>query len=222
VVAPLPTGLSFLQAAALPCAGFTAYQALHRRLHIQAGQTILVQGGAGGVGGFAVQLAAHAGLRVITTASPRNFDWVRRLGAHEVIDYHTEDVVARVRALTGGRGVDAIVDTVSAESATAGLRMLAFGGGIACVAGLADLSPLAPFTIAPSVHEIALGGAHLSGDRRAQEDLARIGRELGELCSAGAVQPMVEEVVDLAGIPAALERLAAHRLRGKIVAAILQ
>lgn len=84
VVAPLPARLSFPQAAALPCAGFTAYQALHRRLHVQAGQTVLVQGGAGGVGGFAVQLAAHAGLRVITTASPRNFDWVRPLAARRV------------------------------------------------------------------------------------------------------------------------------------------
>ncbi|MDX2272983.1 MAG: zinc-binding dehydrogenase [Cyanobacteriota bacterium] len=220
-LAPLPGGLSYPAAAAVPCAGWTAYQALYRKLHIQAGQTILVHGGAGGVGGFAVQLAALAGLRVFSTCSTHNHDYVRGLGAAEVIDYRHEDVGARVLDLTDGRGVDAIVDTVSRASATAGLHWLAYGGGIACVADLPDIEQIPPFTKAFSVHEIALGAAHLSGDPLAPLDLARMGREMGSLLTQGKISPMLEQVVDFQGIPTALEHLAHHHPRGKIVAQLV-
>lgn len=219
-ISPLPPSLSFTEAAALPCAGFTAYQSLHHKLHVQRGQTILVQAGAGGVGGFAVQLAAIAGLRVIATCSAGNFGWVHQLGAAEVIDYQTQDVSAVVGELTDGRGVDAIVDTVSSDTATVGLGMLAFGGGIACVAALPDLSQFQSFGRALSVHDIALGGAHLSGDRTAQAQLAQIGRDFGQLVSDRAVIPMLESVISLDEIPQALSRLARCHGRGKIVAQI--
>lgn len=219
-ISPLPPSLSFTEAAALPCAGFTAYQSLHYKLHVERAQTILVQAGAGGVGGFAVQLAAIAGLRVIATCSAANFDWVRQLGAAEVLDYQTQDIPDAVRDLTDGRGVDAIVDTVSADTATAGLGMLAFGGGIACVAALPDLSRFQSFGKALSVHDIALGGAHLSGDRIAQEQLAQIGRDFGQLVSDRAVIPMLETVISLDEIPEGLDRLSRCHGRGKIVAQI--
>ncbi|MGL5033723.1 MAG: zinc-binding dehydrogenase [Microcystaceae cyanobacterium] len=194
-ISALPKNLSFNQAAALPCAGFTAYQVLYHKLHIQPGQTILVQGGAGGVGGFAVQLAAREGLEVISTASPRNFDWVKSLGAKWVLDYHTENIIQRVKEITQGRGVEAIADTVGRETATLGLEMLAFGGGIACVASLPDLSKMQSFGKALSVHDVALGGAHLSGDRTAQQQLAEIGDKLGELVNCRAIDPMIQEVI---------------------------
>lgn len=219
-IAHKPENLSFPQAAALPCAGFTAYQVLYRKLHVQPDQTILIQGGAGAVGGFGVQLAALTGLQVISTCLPRDFERVRQLGAAEVIDYQTEDVAARVREISNGRGVDAIVDTVSSANATAGLNMLAFGGGIACVAALPDFSKLQSFGKAISVHDVALGGAHLSGDIKAQKDLARIGKELGDLASAGKIDPMVGEVIDLEGIPQGLLRLSQGLVRGKMVAQI--
>lgn len=218
VAAPLPAKLSFVEAAALPCAGFTAYQAIHRKLHVQPKQTILIQGGAGGVGGFAVQLAAQIGAKVISTCSKENADWVRQLGAAETIDYRNSDVLSAVKQLTGGRGVDGIVDTVGSDSATAGLEMLAFGGGIVCVAGLPDFRRIRSFSRALSVHDIALGGAYFAGDMLAQSELASIGRELGVLASSGAVQPMLEEVVTLEEIPAALVRLRQRHVRGKIVA----
>jgi NADPH:quinone reductase-like Zn-dependent oxidoreductase len=219
-LAPLPDGVSFPEAAALPCAGFTAYQALHRKFHIQPHQTILIHAGAGGVGGFAVQLASLTELQVISTCSPRNFDYVRQLGATYVLDYHTKDIPSRVREITNGRGVDAIVDTVSSESATAGLEMLACNGSIACIAGLPDFTKLQPFTKAPSIHEVALGGAHLSQDQNAIEDLARMGRELGSLVSEKKINPMLEEVISLEAIPDALVRLKGRHVRGKIVAQI--
>ncbi|MDX2244226.1 MAG: zinc-binding dehydrogenase [Leptolyngbyaceae cyanobacterium bins.302] len=221
-IAPLPQGVSFTEAAALPCAGFTAYQALHHKLHIAAGQTILVQAGAGGVGGFAVQLAALAGLKVISTCSMANFDWVRQLGASDVLDYHTQDVAAEVQKLTDGRGVDAIVDTVNADTATLGLDLLAFGGGIACVAALPNFNHFQSFGKALSVHDIALGGAYLSGDRPAQEQLAQIGRDLGQLVSDRKINPMLHEVIGLEEIPDGLTRLSQRHIRGKIVAQIQQ
>ncbi|GAB4293331.1 MAG: zinc-binding dehydrogenase [Oscillatoriaceae cyanobacterium] len=219
-IAPAPKNISLAEAAALPCAGFTAYQVLHRKLHINSDQTILINGGAGGVGGFAVQLASIAGLHIISTCSSRNFQWVRHLGAHEVIDYNTEDVTARVREITNGVGVNAIVDTVSSDNATASLDMLAFGGGIACVAALPDFRKLQSFSRAISVHDVALGGAYLSGDIKAQKDLAHIGTELSHLVTAGKINPMLEEVIELEEIPQALQRLTQGHVRGKIVAKI--
>jgi NADPH2:quinone reductase len=217
----IPEEVSFVEAAALPTAGFTAYQTLFRRLHVQAGQTVLVTGGAGGVGGFAVQLAAWAGATVITTASVYNHDYLRRLGATHVIDYNTENVVERVLSLTGGRGVDAMVDTLGTESATAGLDMLAFGGGLACVSRLPDFSRIRRLTKALSIHEIFLNGAYLSEDRIAQEDLARIGREMIELVRTRQINPTVSEVISLEAVPEALNRLSQRHVRGKIVARLI-
>lgn len=217
-IAPLPSQVSFNEAAALPCAGFTAYQSLHHKLHIESGQTVLVQAGAGGVGGFAVQLATLAGSRVIATCSAENFDWVRQLGAADVLDYQTEYIPSKVREMTDGRGVDAIIDAVGSATATDGLEMLAFGGGIACVAALPDLSRFQSFGKALSVHDIALGGAYLAGDRIAQAELALLGQKVGKLVSDRAISPMLQEVIRLEDIPDALTRLSQRHVRGKIVA----
>ncbi len=220
VLSWIPEGLSFAQAAALPCAGFTAYHALHRKLHIQGSKSILIHGGAGGVGGFAVQLARAAGLKVIATCSSHNFKFVQRLGADELIDYRSEDIAKRVSELTEGRGVDYILDTVGPESATESLEMLAFNGQIACVAGLPDITRIRPFEKAISVHEVAIGGAYRSGDMTAQEDLAKIGRDLGSLVGKGMISPMLEQTIILEEIPEALVRLSMRHVRGKIVAEV--
>jgi len=211
---------SALDMAALPCAGLTAYQAIFRKLHLRAGQSILVQAGAGGVGGFAVQLAAACGATVITTCSPSNADYVRTRGADCALDYHTEDVPARVREITNGRGVDAVIDTLGRQTATAALEMLAFGGQLVCIEGLPDFSHWHMFGQAISVHEIALGGAHASGDRAAQEDLGVMGFELAALVAEGRIDPMIGEIVTLDTIPDALRRLSTRHVRGKIVARI--
>jgi NADPH:quinone reductase-like Zn-dependent oxidoreductase len=218
----MPAGLNYTEAAALPCAGFTAYQALHRKLRVQAGKTLLVTGGAGGVGGFALQLAKLAGLTIITTCSRHNVKVVQDLGAQHVIDYSTEDVNKKVDQITKGAGVDYILDTVSSESATSALSMLAFGGSMACVAGLPDISNVEPFSTALSLHEIALSGAYTSKNEAALEDLARIGMEFGALASKKQIRPMVEETVTFEDIPEALMRLSMRHVRGKIVAKIPQ
>lgn len=211
---------SAVDMAALPCAGLTAYQAIYRKLRLRAGQTILVQAGAGGVGGFAVQLASVSGATVITTASPANFDYVRQLGADCILDYHTENVLERVMEITGGRGVDAVIDVLGRHTATAGLDMLAFGGQLVCVEALPDFSHWHMFNKALSVHEIALGDAHAHGDRAAQEDLADMASELAALVAEGRINPMVSEVISLEAIPDALRRLSGRHVRGKIVARV--
>lgn len=221
VIASIPPGVSFAQAAALPCAGLAAYQSIFRKLHLQAGQTVLVQGGAGGVGGFAVQLGAHVGARVFATASARNFDYVKKLGAETVIDYQTEDVKQRVIELTNGRGVEAIINTVSRATTTTDLELLAFNGAIACVDSLPDFSQVRPFAKALSIHEIALGVAHLSGDRVAQEDLAQMARELGALVAQGTISPTLTKTIALEAVPEGMAQLAQRHVCGKIVAQII-
>jgi NADPH:quinone reductase-like Zn-dependent oxidoreductase len=222
VLASLPRGLAFAEAAALPCAGFTAYTALYRKLNLQSGQTILIHAGAGGVGGFAIQLAHLARLEVFTTCSFTNADYVRELGATHVIDYHTENISQRVRELTQGRGVDFIIDTLGGKSTTEALELLAFGGHLICVAGLPDFSRIKPFVRAISVHEVALGGAYLYGDRVAQVELAQMAQELGTLASDGRIRTLLSETVTLADIPDALRRLSEGHVRGKVVATLVR
>jgi NADPH:quinone reductase-like Zn-dependent oxidoreductase len=217
VVATIPDGVDAATAAALPCAGMTAYQAIHRRLRLGAGQTVFITAGSGGVGGFAVQLAHRIGARVLTSTSAGNRGAVRNLGADEVIDYRAEDVPARIRELTGGRGVDAIVDTLGSDSATAGLLLLVHGGGLAAIAGRPDWNAVPEFTTAPSVHEIALGAAHSHGDAVARSHLAGDLAALLSLVAEGSLDPMLSERVPLAGVPAALARLATRHGRGKTV-----
>ena len=215
-----PENISFTEAAAIPCAGFTAYQILSRKIPVSAGQKILVHGGAGGVGGFAVQIARNMGLEIAATCSKNNFDFVNRLGAHHVIDYRTEDVTKRVQDITGGRGVDIVINTVDSQTATEDMARLAFGGHLACVAGLPDFSKIEPFTRALSIHESVLGGAHLSGDRKSQEDLAAMANELIGWVKDGKISPMLSETISLESVPEALMRLAARHVRGKIVVKI--
>ena len=220
IMSIIPDPISFEDAAAIPCAGYTAWQILSRKVRARAGETILIHGGAGGVGGFAIQLSKHLGLTVLTTCSAPNFGAVKALGADHPIDYRAESVTSRVMELTGNRGVDIVINTVSGESATEDLERLAFGGHLACAAGFPDFTKIVPFTRAISMHESALGGAHLSGDIPAQKDLARMGNEMLEMLSQKQISSMLTEVISLEEIPAALTRLSERHVRGKIVASI--
>ncbi len=215
--AAIPEGVDCVAAAAIPCAGLTAYQGIVRRLDVRAGQTVWVQGGAGGVGGFGIQICKHLGATVITTASPTNFDFVRSLGADHVIDYGSEDVVARIMQITNGRGVDAVQAAVDTTTANEGIEALAFAGAISCIAGLPSLSD-DTFAKAISLHKISLGAAHASDNREAQLDLARMATEMINLVRAGKIDTMVEEQIGLKDVPAGLARLETRHVRGKIVA----
>ncbi|SDJ77639.1 zinc-binding dehydrogenase [Salimicrobium halophilum] len=218
-ISRIPDGISFEEAAALPTAGYTAYQAIHRKLPLDQIDTILIHAGAGGVGGFGIQLAKAAGKKVLTTASQHNHEYVKRLGADEAIDYRTEDVGQRVKEMTDGKGVDAVVDTVSRDNATASLDYLAHMGHLVYIAGAPDFTKVQPFTIVPSYHEIALGAIH-QADTDSQKDLAVMGDEMLAMVTEGKLSPLLSETVTLKDVPQALERLSERHVTGKIVAKI--
>ena len=219
-ISSLPDAISFENAAAIPTAGYTAYQALFRKLHIHKGQTILIHAGAGGVGGFAIQMAKYSGLTVITTASTRNHDYVRKLGADYAIDYKKEDFVDRTLEITNGRGVNAVLDAVSGENATKSLDTLTFNGQIAYIAGAPDFSQGVSFARPLSFHQIALGGVFQSFNTAEQADLATMGDEMLHLLLGGYVDPMIQQTVSLGEIPQALVELSERHVTGKIVAKI--
>jgi len=213
----IPESVSFVDAAAIPCAGWTAWVALHDKARIRKGETILVTSGAGGVGGFAIQLAKQAGCEVITTCSAKNFDHVKKLGADHCIDYTKDDVKAKVMEITKNRGVDFWFDMISAESADLGLNCLAFGGGLIVI----QSNPATPignfFTKQVSINDVFLGGA-LGADDRAKKHLAHVGTEMINLFQQKKLHVEISEVVSFDQIPEALERIKERHVVGKIVA----
>jgi NADPH2:quinone reductase len=127
LVTRVPASMSWEEAAAVPCAAWTAYQALFVNLRLEPGQIIFVAAGAGGVGNFAIQFAKHVGAKVITTASGANVERLRAEG-YSVIDYKTHDVKEEVLKLTDGKGVDAVLDMLGEAEAKTSQELLAFGG----------------------------------------------------------------------------------------------
>ncbi|OUT30243.1 zinc-binding alcohol dehydrogenase [Priestia aryabhattai] len=219
-ISRIPDAVTFEEAAALPTAGYTAYEALFRKLPMNHIQTILIHGGAGGVGGFGVQLAKNAGKTVFSTASAHNHEYVKSLGADYVIDYREENVVEKVLELTNGRGVDAVLDTVSTKNATDSLDMIAYRGHLAHIAGAPDYTKVKPFTKVISYHEVALNAAHHIDDMMAQADLAKMGDELLALVAEKKVASMIERIILLKEVPSALEELSKRHVKGKIIAKI--
>jgi NADPH:quinone reductase-like Zn-dependent oxidoreductase len=128
IVAKKPAALSHVDAAALALIGLTAIISVEDTLELERGETILIQGGAGGVASFAIQLAKHIGARVITTTSAGNIDYVRSLGADEIIDYNAQDFTKVVS------GCDAVFDTVGGEVAQQSFAVLKPGGRAAFIA----------------------------------------------------------------------------------------
>jgi NADPH:quinone reductase-like Zn-dependent oxidoreductase len=128
IIAPKPDGLSHVDAAALALTGLTALVSVEDTLKLQRGETILIQGGAGGVASFAIQLAKHLGAHVITTTSAANLDYVRGLGADEVIDYNARDFTQVVK------DCDAVFETVGGDVAQKSFLVLKPGGRAAFIA----------------------------------------------------------------------------------------
>src|SRR5205814_1544143 len=128
IIAKKAASLSHIQAAAVALTGLTALSAVEDTLNLQPGETILIQGGAGGVASIAIQLAKHIGAHVITTASDANHEYVRSLGADEIIDYNKQDFTKAVR------NCDAVFDTVGAEVAQKSFAVLKPGGRAAFIA----------------------------------------------------------------------------------------
>ncbi len=202
VAARRPAGLPAGQAAALPTAGGTALAAVDA-LDASAGDTIAIIGAAGGVGGFATQLAAGRGLRVVGVTRAEHADYVRGLGAAEVVDYTAGDTLEQLRALApeGLAGIiDAFHDTAGAAALAAAVR----DGGTM-------VSPIAMGL------DQALAGGSVSG-RVVAAAVGRAG-ELGDLAASGAINVAIE-VMPLERAAQALDRQASRGVRGKLVLAV--
>jgi NADPH:quinone reductase-like Zn-dependent oxidoreductase len=196
-IARKPAGLSHEQAAALPVAGMTAWQALFDRGRLERGQTAPIAGAAGGVGHLAVQFAKLAGARVIGTGSSRNRDFVLGLGADEYVDYTEQDVGQTVS------GVDVAFDTVGGDTTQALVSTVGEGGILVTIAN-------APPDEAARAHGVR---AELLVMSPSSEQLSRI----AELVAAGEVRVEISQVLPLAEVQQAHELSESGHTRGKIV-----
>lgn len=196
-IAAKPAGLGDEQAAAIPVAGLTAWQALFDRGGLERGQTVLIAGAAGGVGHVAVQLAKHAGARVIGTGSARNRDYVLGLGADEFVDYSTQDVGDAVS------DVDVAFDAVGGETTAALLRAVRAGGVLVTIAGVPPLEDARERDV--RAERLIMSPS--------SEQLAKI----AELVLDGSVRVEIAEVLPLAETRRAHELSESGHTRGKIV-----
>jgi NADPH:quinone reductase-like Zn-dependent oxidoreductase len=141
-VAHLADSVDFRTAASIPTAAVTSWEALYGSGQLKAGQSVLIHGGAGGMGSFAIQFAKHTGARVAATCGPANLDYVRSLGADRPIDYRSENVLDAILAWAPG-GVDLIVDTVGQGTLPDAIKMTRPGGVIAPIGTLIQNEPMA-------------------------------------------------------------------------------
>ncbi len=126
-VALKPKNISFAQAAAIPLAGLTAWQALFDYAKLNKNETILIHAGSGGVGGFAIQFAKYADAKIITTASPQNHDYVKSLGADFAVDYHHANYINEIKTLVP-EGVDVVIDCIGGKAMENSLNILKTNG----------------------------------------------------------------------------------------------
>jgi NADPH:quinone reductase-like Zn-dependent oxidoreductase len=197
IVARKPSGLSHLECAALALTGLTALVSIEDTLKLKAGETILIQGGAGGVAGFAIQLAKHLGARVITTASAANLEYVRKLGADQVIDYKAQDFTRVVSAC------DAVFDTVGGDVATRSFAVLRPGGRAAFI-GSGNSAPVSPRVDVESLRpKVGRDRAHLE--------------KVVALVGSGAVRVPEITTYQLSQAAAAHAVSEGRHLRGKLV-----
>lgn len=192
-----PAGISFEQAAALPLAGLTALQTV-RRSRVREGQIVLVHAAAGGVGSIAVQLARHAGARVVGTASPRNHDYIRSLGA-EPISYG-DDLVSQAKAIAPD-GFDVILDYVGGQAIDTAPALLAHGGTIT--------------SITDARARTELGGNYVW----VRPDSAQLA-ELGQLVLDGIVRVEIAQTFPLEQAADAHRAVETGHVRGKVVVTI--
>jgi NADPH:quinone reductase-like Zn-dependent oxidoreductase len=197
IVAKKPAAMSHVDAAALALTGLTALRSIEDTLKLKSGETILIQGGAGGVASFAIQLAKHLGARVITTASASNLSYLREIGADEVIDYNATDFTKVVR------NCDAVFDTVGGDVGTRSFAVLKPGGRAAFIAS----GPKAP---TPDRSDVTSLRPIAARDRPVLDRVAA-------LYQAGVIRKPEVKLYKLSEAAEAHRVSEARHLRGKLV-----
>jgi NADPH2:quinone reductase len=204
-----PRNLSHLEAASLTLVGGTVWEAFVQRAQLRVGETILIHGGAGGVGTIAIQVAKAIGARVITTARARDHDFVRTLGADEAIDFTAEDYVESVARLTGGEGVNVVFDTIGGDALTRSPLTLAPFGRVVSLVDIAQ-----PQNLIEAWGKNAAYHFVFTRQNRGKLDA------LTSLVERGLVKPVIGATLPLSRMAEAhelLENGAARGLRGKVV-----
>ena len=214
----VPADMPPAKAAGLLITYQTGYVGLHRRAALQAGETLLVHAGAGGVGTAAIQLGRAAGARVIATAGgPEKVQVCKDLGADVVIDYNAEDFVAIVKDVTEGRGADVIYDSVGGDVFDKSRKCIAFEGRIVVVGFAGGRIAEAPTNHA-LVKNYSIVGLHWGLYRKMDPGvIPATHAALVELWQSGQIDPLVGAELPLADAPQALTRLADRGTIGKVV-----
>jgi NADPH:quinone reductase-like Zn-dependent oxidoreductase len=197
-----PKTIDHLKSAAIPLAGLTAWQGLFDHGKLQAGQKILIHGAAGGVGTLAVQLAKWKGAYVIGTASEKNIQFLKELGADEVIDYQKENFEEKLK------DIDVVFDTIGGDTQIKSLQVLKPGGILVSTVGIND--------------EAALKAKGIQGVRYGAQSVPENLKQLAELVDAGKLKPVIAEVLPLKEIVKAHQLSQAGHTRGKIVLQVVE
>ena len=197
-----PQRLTYQEAAGVPLAALTAWQALFDTAHLQAGQTVLISGGAGGVGHYAIQLAKWKGAQVITTTSTRNVEFVRDLGADAVIDY------TRQTLLDGIKNVDVVLDTIGGDVLKDSFKVVKRGGSIVSLPGQLGVQALGDELAPKSGVAFAVIMVHPSGEQMA---------EIAKLVNAGQLKTHLDAVFPLKDVAQAHKLSEGGHVRGKLV-----
>jgi NADPH2:quinone reductase len=204
IIAEKPDNLSFVEAAAVPLAGCTAWDGIVGRGGVQVGETVLIHGGAGGVGHFAIQLAKAAGAFIYTTCGEYDFDFVKQLGADRPIDYHDEDFAQIISDETRGRGVDLVFDCVGGELVSKSIAITRPHGRIAAIVNMEGSLNRA------YRRNITFESIFFERTRRKLEALTK-------LIERGQLRPMIDSVLPLEKVAEAHRKLEEGHVRGKIV-----
>lgn len=211
VVLRLPDALDFLTAAGFPCPGLTAWQALDK-LPLGPGQSLLVSGAGGAVGGFLVQLAVARGLEVTALCNPRHWERLTSMGVRACLP----GPLGLDERWPSGRPVfHAVVDSVSAEHANKLVPALRANGHIVCIQGRLPQWPNEPFGRALSMHEVALGALHIHGDGDDWSRLIHVGEGLLQQIVDGSLQCESAVVREFTELPELLGLLQYRQFSGK-------
>ncbi|MCU1451728.1 MAG: Alcohol dehydrogenase zinc-binding domain protein [Acidimicrobiales bacterium] len=213
---PIPEGADVVAAACVPVAFGTADDCLFEFGHLQSGETVLVQAGAGGVGLAAIQLAKRAGATVLATASSdERLDRLRPFGLDHGINYSHDDWVGEVRAATGGRGVDLVVDSVGGSVLAGSVQCLAYRGRCITV-GNAGREPQPLDVSALMMGNQSLTGVFLGAEMANERARAMIGRLVDEV-AAGQLEVVVDRTFPLADAAGAHAYIESRQAVGRVV-----
>mmetsp|Transcript_60078 Transcript_60078/g.68359 ORF Transcript_60078/g.68359 Transcript_60078/m.68359 type:complete len:363 (+) Transcript_60078:58-1146(+) len=229
----------FRKLASIPCVALTSYQILFSKLKLSFGsmkeetlnrklvRSFFVGAGAGGVGGYCLQLIRmwilslqeeeRNGIKVITTCSDNNVEYVKSLGATHTINYRMEDIVERVKDITDGLGVDAWIDGLGVGGVETGLQALAFGGELVSITGSPQYDMNELFIKAQTIHHVYMGYAYFLGVFKYTKEIGEMGDRIIRWIQEGHLGFLPLEVYPFEDLINALIKVSTGHVRGKVV-----